>query len=190
MIVWLHLITIRQVLNVVFYLFLTFFMHSCMSYHVRRLHHLKVHSCAQTWYLSILKCNSRVVVHSSIWTLCIPKCAYGAHKACFTLKHFDLGNHRNMYLHNARASTDMTLWTCTYTYMREHWIDKTWPNSELVETENIHVYFSFKGQYNINEYLYEKRDSGLKRKKKNQLVYLNSNPRRPPKKLPRLLWLE
>ena len=74
---------------------------------------LKVHSCAQTWYLSILKCDSRVVVHSSIWTLCIPKCAYGAHNACFTLKHFDLGNHRNMYLHNARASTDMTLLTCT-----------------------------------------------------------------------------
>ena len=66
-----------------------------------------------------------------------------------------------MYLHNARASTDMTLWTCTYTYVRAHWIIKTWPNRELVETENIHVYFSFKGQYNINEYLYEKRDSGL-----------------------------
>ena len=44
---------------------------------------LKVHSCAQTWYLSILKCDSRVVVHSSIWTLCLPNCAYGAHKACF-----------------------------------------------------------------------------------------------------------
>ena len=53
-----------------------------------------------------------------------------------------------------------------YTYVRAHWIIKTWPNRELVETENIHVYFSFKGQYNINEYLYEKRDSGLKRKKK------------------------
>ena len=74
---------------------------------------LKVHSCAQTWYLSILKCDSRVVVHSSIWTLCIPKCAYGAHKAGYTLNHFDLGSHRNMYLHNACASTDMTLWTCT-----------------------------------------------------------------------------
>ena len=24
----------------------------------------------------------------------------------FTLKHFDIGNHRNMHLHNARASTD------------------------------------------------------------------------------------
>ena len=92
------------------------------EYHIQRC--LKVHSCAQTWYLSILKCDSRVVVHSSIWTLCIPKYVYGAHKACFTLKHFDLGNHRNMYLQNARASKDMTLWTCTYTYVRAHWIVK------------------------------------------------------------------
>ena len=149
-------------------------------------HTLKVHSCVQTWYLSILKCDCRVVVHSSIWTLCIPKCAYGAHKACFTLKHFDLGNHRNKYLHNARASTDMTLWTCTYTYVRAHWIVKTWPNRELVETENIHVYFSFKGQYNINEYLYEKRDSGLKRKKKSiGLHWFEPTPTK--KQLPRLL---
>ena len=28
-------------------------------------------------------------------------------KHVFTPKHFDLGNHRNMYLHNARASTDI-----------------------------------------------------------------------------------
>ena len=81
---------------------------------------LKVHSCAQTWYLSILKCDSIVVVHSSIWTLCIPKCAYCAHKACFTLKHFDLYNHRNMYLHNARASTDKTLWTCACALNRKN----------------------------------------------------------------------
>ena len=79
----------------------------------------------------------------------------------------------------------MTLWTCTYTYVRAHWIVKTWPNRELVETENIHVYFTFKRQYNINEYLYEKRDSGLKRKK-NQLVYLDSNPRRPEKKIAKI----
>ena len=141
---------------------------------------LKVHSCAQTWYLSILKCDSRVVVHSSIWTLCIPKCAYVAHKTCFTLKRFDLGNHRNMYLHNARASTDMPLWTCTYTYVRAHWIVKTWPNRELFELENIHVYFSFKGQYNINEYLYEKRDSGLKRKKINWSTLIRTHAD-PPK---------
>ena len=142
--------------------------------------YLKVHSCAQTWYLSILKCDSRVVVHSSIWTLCIPKCAYGAHKACFTLKHFDLGNHRNMYLHNTGASTDMTLWTCTYTYVRAHLIVKTWPNRELFETENIHVYFSFKGQYNINEYLHEKRDSGLKCKKVNwsTLIRTHADPKK------------
>ena len=59
-----------------------------------------------------------------------------------------------MYLHNARAST--------YTYVCAHWIVKTCPDRELFETENIHVYFSFKGQY-IIEYLYEKRDGGLKR---------------------------
>ena len=87
-----------------------------------------------------------------------------------------------MYLHNARASTDMTLWTCTYTVICACALNrKTWPNRELVETENIHVYFSFKGQYNINEYLYEKRDSGLNRKK-NQLVYLDSNPTPTPQK--------
>ena len=42
---------------------------------------------------------------------------------------------------------------------------------------DIHVYISFKGQYNINEYIYEKRDSGLKRKKKsNGLPWFEPTP--------------
>ena len=49
---------------------------------------LKVHSRAQTWYLSVRKSYRRGVVHSSIWTPYIPKCAYGAHKACFTAETF------------------------------------------------------------------------------------------------------
>ena len=68
----------------------------------------------------------------------------------------------------------------TYTYVRAHWIVNTWPNRELVETENIHVYFSFKGRYNINEYLYEKHDSGLKRKKKSigsTLIRTHADPK-------------
>ena len=110
--------------------------------------YLKVYSLAQTWYLSVLKCDCRGVFHSTIWTPYIHKCAYGAHEACFTLKHFDLGNHRNMYLHNARASTDLTLWTSTYTYMHAYRIVKIWPNREWVEIEtHINAYFSFQGQY-------------------------------------------
>ena len=41
-------------------------------------------------------------------------------KHVLPLKHFDLGNYRNMYLHNARASTNMTLCTHINTYMRAH----------------------------------------------------------------------
>ena len=42
--------------------------------------------------------------------------------------------------------TNKTLWT--YTYMRAHWIVKTWPNIEWVDTEiQIRAYFSFKEQY-------------------------------------------
>ena len=44
---------------------------------------LKVHSWAQSWYLSVLKCDCRGVVHSSIWGPYIPKCAYGALKTCY-----------------------------------------------------------------------------------------------------------
>ena len=69
-------------------------------------------------------------------------------------------------------------WHCGH--VRAHWIVKTWPNRKLVETENIHVYFSLKGQYNINEYLYEKRDSGLKRKKINlsTLIRTHADPQK------------
>ena len=49
---------------------------------------LKVHSRAQTWYLSVRKSDRRGVVHSSIWTPYIPKCAYDVHKACFTAETF------------------------------------------------------------------------------------------------------
>ena len=41
-------------------------------------------------------------------------------KHVLPLNHFDLGNHRNMYLQNARASTNMTLCTHINTYMRVH----------------------------------------------------------------------
>ena len=49
---------------------------------------LKVHSRAQTWYLSVRKSYRRGVVHSSIWRPYIPKCAYSAHKVCFTAETF------------------------------------------------------------------------------------------------------
>ena len=49
---------------------------------------LKVHSRAQTWYLSVRTSDRRGVVHSSIWTPYKPKYAYGAHKACFTAETF------------------------------------------------------------------------------------------------------
>ena len=49
--------------------------------------------------------------------------------------------------------TNQTLWTWTYTYMCVHWIVKTWPNREWVETEiHIRAYFSFKGQYILMEW--------------------------------------
>ena len=59
---------------------------SVKSFHI--LNWLKVHSRAQTWYLSVRKSYRRGVVHSTIWTPYIPKCAYGAHKACFTAETF------------------------------------------------------------------------------------------------------
>ena len=74
----------------------------------------------------------------------------------------------------------LNFFVSVYTYVRAHWIVKTWPNRELVERENIHVYFSFKGQYNIDEYLYEKRDSGLKRKKINWSTLIRTHAD-PPK---------
>ena len=143
--------------------------------------YLKVHSCAQTWYLSILKCDSRVVVHSSIWTLCIPKCAYGAHKTCFTLKHFDLVNHRNMYLHNARASTDMTLWTCIYTYVRGR--------TENCLKQKTYMYILVSKDRIILMNTYMKSAIAVWNVKKSiGLPWFEPTP--TPQKLPRLLWLE